>query len=116
MKVHKIICPKCQSSLTSKSGIDEGTAINCPKCRNKFAVAAPAEDDEVVEDFEVVEDEDEAESPKKPAAKSALKPLSKQRPADEDDEEEEAPKKTAAKSELKPLAKQKPVVVEDDED
>ena len=109
MKVNQIVCPKCKSSLTSKAGIEEGTSINCPKCKNKFAVASP-DQEEVYEDFDVVDD-DEEETPKKSAAKSTLKPLSKQRKAepeeDEDDNEEETPKKSAAKSTLKPLSKKR---------
>lgn len=119
MKVHKIICPECASSLNSKAGIEEGTSIHCPKCKSKFTVAAVEAEEEIVEDFEVV-DEEEEETPKKPAAKPGLKPLSQQKKvaADEDDEdEEETPKKPAAKSGLKPLSKQrKPETEEDDEE
>jgi len=120
MKVHKIICPKCQASMTSKAGIEEKTVIPCPRCKTKFPATPPADDkdDEIYEDFEVVDDDEAEEVPKKPAAKPALKPLSKQRKveADDEDDEEEAPKKPAAKPALKPLSKQRKVEADKDED
>ena len=92
MRVNQIVCPKCKASLTSKAGIEEGTAIACPKCKNKFAVAAPKEE-EVIEDFDVV-DEDEEETPKKkPPVSAPKKPAKKSNAEEFDDEEEEAPKK-----------------------
>jgi hypothetical protein len=118
MKVHKITCPECASSLTSKAGIEEGTPINCPKCKSKFAVAAAEADEEIIEDFEVIDEDDEDEAPKKPASKPALKPLSKQRRSDDDDDsdDDEPKKKPAAKPALKPLSKQRRPVAEDDEE
>lgn len=120
MKVHQIVCPKCKASLTSKAGIEEGTSIPCPKCKTKFAVAASSIGDEVIEDFEVV-DEEEEESPKKASPKTTLKPLAKQRPAKVDDdeqegEEDETPRKAASKAALKPLSKKRSADNDDDED
>ncbi len=120
MKVHQITCPKCQASLTSKAGIEESTVIPCPKCKAKFRVEAPKQEEEIIEDFEVVDD-DEEEIPKKSAAKPALKPISKQRKVEEDDEEDEDEegenhRKAAAKPTLKPLSKQRKVEEDDEED
>jgi len=81
MRLTQIMCPKCKASLTSKAGIEEGTSIACPKCKQKFDAAAP--DEEIAEDFEVVDDEESAAPPKK---------LSTQRRI-ADDDEEETPKK-----------------------
>lgn len=103
MRVNQIICPKCKTSLTSKAGIEVGTTIPCPKCKSKFAVSAPKNQEEVYEDFEVVDD-DEEETPKKRPAPA--KPIAKKR---DDDDEDDAPKRKPA---AKPVAK-KPA---DDED
>lgn len=86
MKVHQITCPKCQATLTSKAGIEEGTWVPCPKCKTKFAVRAP---EEVAEDFEVVDDEEA--TPKKKPAPAPAKPAAKRRDDDEDDDEDERP-------------------------
>lgn len=113
MRVNKVICPKCQTSLTSKAGVEVGTAIACPKCKNKFAVAAP--DDEIVDDdFEVVDDDEEAAPPKKP-----VKPVAKKRPAVDDEEEKPRPKKRHVADdedeEERPKSRRRPVAEDDEE-
>jgi Protein of unknown function (DUF1559) len=79
MRVNRIICPACKATLTSKTGVEAGTSIACPKCKQKFAVAAPV--DEIADDFELIDEEDETPK-RKPIAR---KPV--------DDEEEERPRK-----------------------
>jgi uncharacterized protein (TIGR03067 family) len=88
MRVNRIVCPKCQATLTSKAGVEVGTSIACPKCKQKFSVAAPPEEEEVVDDFDIVDD-DEDEAPKKKPLKPAPKKPVK---AVEDEEEEDRPK------------------------
>jgi uncharacterized protein (TIGR03067 family) len=119
MRLTQIVCPKCNAALNSKAGIEEGTAIACPKCKQKFTVAAPEEED----NFEVV-DEEEEEAPAKKSPRENGKPqLKKGKPTnDADDEivdddkqaveeeadEEEKPKpKKAATDESKPIKPKK---------
>jgi len=111
MRIHKIICPKCQTSLTSKAGVEEGTALNCPKCKTRFKVEAPDEE-EIVNDFEVIDEEEEEAPPKKVA-----KPAVKKRPADDDEEEDERPKakKRSRDDDDRPRKKKKKKRRDDDE-
>lgn len=66
MLVKKIICAHCNASLKSPAGVPEGTVIPCPKCKKKFKVEAPEEDE--VEDADASDEEEETPK-KKPAAK-----------------------------------------------
>jgi WD40 repeat protein len=127
-RLHRIVCAKCKSTLNSKAGVPIGQEIACPKCKFKFKAARPEE--EVVEDFDVVDDdelevvEDDTPAPPKktptvaakqspkPKSKPAIeveedeeKPRSKKKPIDDDEEEDEKPK-----------AKKKKARAEEDED
>ena len=89
MRVHEITCPHCGSGMKSKAGIPAGQSIACPKCKKKFAVE-PADEAEVVEDFDVDE----------PAPKRKGPPPTSRKPArrveeDETEEEEPLPRKKA---------------------
>src|SRR5918993_3533608 len=81
MRVHEITCPHCGSGMKSKAGIPAGQTVPCPKCKKKFAVE-PADEPEVVEDFDV-----EEPAPKK--KKAPPPPSRKPARRDEDDETEE---------------------------
>lgn len=98
MPLHRVLCPKCRTVLTSRAGVAEGQKLSCPKCKVRFAAApaAAATDAEVVEDdFEVVDDE--PAPAKRPARRPPLddddddRPRSRRRRHDEDDKEEDAP-------------------------
>jgi hypothetical protein len=131
-RVHRITCAKCKTGITSKAGVPVGQEIACPKCKFKFRVAQPQE--EVVEDFDVVDDdafevvEDEKPASKKApaaAAKQAPKPKAKPPIEVEDEEDEEKParkKKAVARDEDEdeevemPRAKKKAVARDEDDD
>jgi uncharacterized protein (TIGR03067 family) len=98
MRLTQIMCPKCKASLTSKAGIEEGTSIACPKCNQKFDASAP--DQEVAEDFEVVDDDEEEAPRKKPSQRDdddddrdAERSGPKKRRNDDDDDDRPAAKK-----------------------
>lgn len=103
--------------MSSKTGIQEGTNIACPKCKKPFAVAAPHEeiDDEpeVVEDFEVIEDDDdEEEAPRK---KPASRPNIREKDEVEDDERPEPKKRRSADDDDEKPAKSRKRDDDDDE-
>jgi hypothetical protein len=96
MRINRIMCPACKAWLTSKIGIEAGTSLACPKCKQKFTVAVP--ETPIVDDIDVVDDENEPKT-KKPISREPLddfderdeprkKPVARRR-ADEDDEEDE---------------------------
>ena len=55
----KVVCPSCETSVTIKNPSLVGKKIDCPKCKYRFVVEAPAdvepEDDEVAADERVAE-------------------------------------------------------------
>src|SRR5262245_31580997 len=90
MRVHHVVCPSCQSTLTSKAGVEEGTSLACPKCKNRFKVPVLAtEVQEIAEDFEVVEDDEPAPKPKRKsrADDEDDRPRAKRRRDDEDEDD-----------------------------
>ena len=89
MRVHDITCPHCGSGMKSKAGIPAGQTIPCPRCKKKFAVE-PADEPEVVEDFEV-----EEPAPKKKGPPPASRKPARRIEEDETEEEEPLPKKKA---------------------
>jgi uncharacterized protein (TIGR03067 family) len=92
MRLTQTVCPKCKASLSSKAGIEEGTPITCPKCKQKFDAFAP--DQEVDDDFDVVDDEDEA--PRK-------QPL--QKDSDNDNQRSKPKKRRSDDDDDRPMAK-----------
>jgi dienelactone hydrolase len=56
MLLHTITCPHCDGTFKSQAGIATGKTVACPKCRERFVVAAPAvtapADDDVMDDDE----------------------------------------------------------------
>ena len=42
MRIIRFKCSECRAALTSADGIEAGTSIICPKCKQKFKVTAPA--------------------------------------------------------------------------
>jgi uncharacterized protein (TIGR03067 family) len=88
MRLTQIVCPNCKASLSSKAGIEEGTAVACPKCKRSFAAAAPNQD--VDDDFEVVEDDEDAAPAKKAGARRADR--------DENEHDDASPKKAKPRS------------------
>jgi len=43
MRINRFKCPECRAALTSVDGIEAGTSIACPRCKQKFKVTAPRE-------------------------------------------------------------------------
>ncbi len=116
MLVKRIVCPKCKSTLASKTGVEAGTPIACPKCKQKFKVTP----EPVVE----IDEPDEDEAPRKKPAKRRgddenelpRKKSSKGRDDDEDDDEKPAPKRRARAIDDDDRPKSKKRKREDDED
>lgn len=115
MLVNKIICAHCKTALKSAAGVPEGTVIPCPKCKKKFKVEAP-DDDEIVEDFEVMDDEGEEEEEDAPKKKPAPKPAEKNAFASLGVDEKLKKKKPPRDDDNKPKKKAQSKDEDDDDD
>lgn len=88
MRVHQIVCTFCKASLKSQAGVPVGQQLTCPKCKKKFAVQEPAEEAEIFDDFELVDDDPKPPTKKGPPPTPAKKPAAKKPPVDDDDEDD----------------------------
>jgi dienelactone hydrolase len=70
MLLHTITCPHCDGTFKSQAGIAPGKTVGCPKCRERFVVAAPDPiDDDIADDRD-----DEAPRPAKRRSKAKSQP------------------------------------------
>jgi hypothetical protein len=120
-----ITCPHCQSMLKGPESF-RGKRVKCKKCGEPFTIPS---DDDVYEDFAVVDDDESAAPPPKPKPKPAVlkpvvakKPVAAKPPAldaveeaedDEDEDEEESLKRRLAqkKKQGRPVIKSLAAVI-----
>jgi hypothetical protein len=117
--IYQITCTRCNTTLNSKSGVPAGQLVACPRCNANFKVA-PAEDTEIVENFEK---EDQAHAPQEKAAENqvvAQEEAIKKRPREEEEEKPRAKKRPrdedGYENEEKPKPRRKKKSAVDDED